>query len=169
MRMVPYSAVSVSQSRLPASATKRPRRLAGPSRCSAKPLCFPVAVGHGANQSVDCFASQLVRCMVFDQAAGRWLLVQHSGPCGRAVCLRQTAKRKAWLSAVGPVVLFDRQDPLDRVLAQGHIVQAAFLLQWQKGEALHHRAGEHAGAVPLGHTVRRRPFVGIVHTDAEQA
>jgi hypothetical protein len=40
-----------------------------------------------------------------DQATGIRLLVQHSGPGGRAVCripLRHTAKRKAWLSAVGP-------------------------------------------------------------------
>ena len=36
-------------------------------------------------------------------------------------------------------------------------------------QLLHDLAGEHAGAVALGHTVRRRPFVGIVHADAEQA
>ena len=49
-----------------------------------------------------------------DQAAGRGLLVQHSGP-----------------ALVGPVVLFDRQDLLDKVLAQRHVVEPAIFLQGQ--------------------------------------
>ena len=73
-----------------------------------------------------------------DQATGRRLLVKHLGPCGRAVCRRQTAKRKAWLSTVGSVVLFDGQDPLDEILAQRH---------W------HDLARKHAGAVALRHAV----------------
>ena len=38
----------------------RRRRPGGPTPCSAKPLCFPVAVGHGAKQAGARFAGQLV-------------------------------------------------------------------------------------------------------------
>ena len=54
---------------------------------------------------------------------------------------------------VGPVALFDRQDPLDKVLAQRQVVEPALLLQGQQGKAVHDLAGEHPGAIALRHTV----------------
>ncbi len=72
---------------------------------------------------------QLVGGMELDQAAGRWLLLQHLGP-----------------AIVG-------KDPLDEVLAEGHVVEPALLLQGQQGKAVHDLAGEHAGGVALRHAV----------------
>jgi hypothetical protein len=76
MSMDPYSAVSSSQSRLPASATNRPRRPAGPSRCSAKPLAFSVAVGHGG---------ELVGGVEVDETSGRRFFVLHLRPATLAL------------------------------------------------------------------------------------
>jgi hypothetical protein len=85
------------------------------------------AVGH---------EGELVCGVELDQATRRWLLVEQLHP-----------------AIIGPVVLFDRQDPLDKVLAQRHIVQATLLLQRQQGEAVHDLAGEHAGAISLCHSM----------------
>jgi hypothetical protein len=64
-----------------------------------------------------------------DQAAGRRLLVQHLRP-----------------TPVG-------NDPLDEVLAEGHVVEPALFLQGQQREAVHHFSWEHARAVPLCYSV----------------
>ena len=64
-----------------------------------------------------------------DQAAWGGLLVQHFGP-----------------AVVG-------KNPLDKVLAQGQVVEPSLLLQWQQGKAVHDFAGEHAGAISLRHAM----------------
>ena len=77
-------------------------------------------MGLGAKQSADCFAGKLVGGVKLDQTTGRWLLVQHAGPCDRAVCLRQNCEAK---------------DPLENALAKRHVIEPAFLLQWQHWNA----------------------------------
>ena len=54
------------------------------------------------------------------------------------------------------------KDSLDKVLAKRHIVEPSLHLQRQQGEVVYDLAGEHAGAVALGHAVV------VVDLDAEQ-
>jgi hypothetical protein len=72
---------------------------------------------------------QLVGGMELDQAAGGRLLLQHLRP-----------------AIVG-------KDPLDKVLAERHVVEPALLLKRQEREAVHDLPGEHARAVPLCHSM----------------
>ena len=67
--------------------------------------------------------------MECDQTTGRGLLVQHLGP-----------------AIVG-------EHSLGKVLSQRHVVEPAFLLQRQQGEAVHDFTREHAGAVALSYAV----------------
>jgi hypothetical protein len=90
---------------------------------------------HGARHRA-CLAGQLVRGMELacpdrrdrDQAAwrfaapprssarrNRWLLVEHTSPCDRAVCLRRNCAANT----------------RSKVLAKGHVVQPAFFFQGQ--------------------------------------
>ena len=72
-----------------------------------------------------------------DQASRRGLVIQHLLP-----------------PKVG-------KNPLDEILAERHVVEPALLLQGQQRKAIHDLAGEHAGAVTLGHAVL------VVDLDAE--
>jgi hypothetical protein len=59
------------------------------------------------------------------------------------------------------------QHPVYEILLHRQVVEPVIFFRRQQGECV--PPGEDAGAVTLGHTVRRRPFVGVVHADAKQA
>jgi len=73
------------------------------------------------------------------QAAGRWVVLQQLGP-----------------AVIG-------KEALDKVLAEGQVVEAALFLHWQQRKALYHLAGKYAGAGALGHAVF------VVDFDTKQA
>jgi len=159
--MAPYAAVNSSQSRLPASATRRPRRPAGLSRGSG--LTYGQdglwAMARSRHQRA-CFAGQPVGGVELDDQDAGGGFLRHLGPCGRAVCLLQncaanTCSRKLSRSGMSLSWPSSSRGSRGKRLAEAAPLEVA--------AASARPPGEHARAIALRHAML------VAHFHPEQA